>query len=190
MASSALDFLTDDHDLTTSVPGARFVHAGPSITSTTHAVHGALPVHESAAAPEAAPVSLSPRPWSPGSGTAAPVQPGHAVASSAPSTSSPVPTGAAAPVHPTQVAASDTTPTAPPSAIGPAAPDARAQVVASGTGRTAAIRPIAIPSVINAHSMHTRGKAGIAQPVDRLNLHVVPMSPLPRSIRDALSDPN
>jgi histone deacetylase 1/2 len=38
--------------------------------------------------------------------------------------------------------------------------------------------------------MRTRGKAGIAQPVDRLNLHAVPMSPLPRSIRDALSDPN
>jgi histone deacetylase 1/2 len=38
--------------------------------------------------------------------------------------------------------------------------------------------------------MRTCGKAGIAQPVDRLNLHVVPMSPLPRSIRDALSDPN
>jgi histone deacetylase 1/2 len=34
------------------------------------------------------------------------------------------------------------------------------------------------------------GKAGIAQPVDRLNLHVVPMSPLPCSVHDALSDPN
>jgi hypothetical protein len=40
----------------------------------------------------------------------------------------------------------------------------------------------------NAHSMCTRGKAGIAQPVDRI--HVVPMSPLPCSVRDALSDPN
>jgi len=38
--------------------------------------------------------------------------------------------------------------------------------------------------------MRTRGKAGIAQPVDRLNLHAVPMSPLPSSIRGALSDPN
>jgi hypothetical protein len=38
--------------------------------------------------------------------------------------------------------------------------------------------------------MRTCGKAGIAQPVDRLNLHAVPMSPLPRSVRDALSDPN
>jgi hypothetical protein len=38
--------------------------------------------------------------------------------------------------------------------------------------------------------MRTCGKAGIAQPADRLNLHVVPMSPLPRSVRDALADPH
>jgi hypothetical protein len=38
--------------------------------------------------------------------------------------------------------------------------------------------------------MHTCSKAGFTQPGDRLNLHVVPMSPLPRSVRDALSDPN
>jgi hypothetical protein len=38
--------------------------------------------------------------------------------------------------------------------------------------------------------MRTRDKDGFAQPVDRLNLHVVPMSPLPRSVCDALSDPN
>jgi hypothetical protein len=75
-------------------------------------------------------------------------------------------------------------------ATGTAAPVARAQAVASGTGCTAATQPVSIISVTNAHSMRTRGKAGFAQPVDRLNLHVVPMSPLPRSIRDALSDPN
>jgi hypothetical protein len=38
--------------------------------------------------------------------------------------------------------------------------------------------------------MHTRGKVDIARPVDRLNLQAVPMSPLPRSVRDALSDSN
>ena len=38
--------------------------------------------------------------------------------------------------------------------------------------------------------MRTQDKAGIAQPVDRLNLHAVPMSPLPRSVWDALSDPS
>jgi histone deacetylase 1/2 len=51
-------------------------------------------------------------------------------------------------------------------------------------------RPISIAPVDNAYPMRTRSKAGIAQPVDRLNLHAVPMSPLPRSIRDALSDPH
>jgi histone deacetylase 1/2 len=38
--------------------------------------------------------------------------------------------------------------------------------------------------------MRTRSKAGIAQPVDHLNLHAMPMSPLPRSIYDAMSHPN
>lgn len=84
MAPSALDFLTDDHDLTASVPGARFVRAGTSTTSATHVVHGAVPVHGSAAAPEAAPVPPSPGPWSPGSSAASPVHPAQAVASSAP----------------------------------------------------------------------------------------------------------
>jgi hypothetical protein len=68
-----------------------------------------------------------------------------------------------------------------------------AQVVASSTvatGHTADTRPISITPVANAHPMRTRGKAGIAQPVDRINLHAVPMSPLPRSVRAALSDPN
>jgi histone deacetylase 1/2 len=38
--------------------------------------------------------------------------------------------------------------------------------------------------------MRLRDKASITQPVDRLNLHAVPMSPLPSSVRGALSDPN
>jgi hypothetical protein len=38
--------------------------------------------------------------------------------------------------------------------------------------------------------MRTRGKSSITHLVDRLNLHAVPMSPLPRSVRDALADPN
>jgi len=60
----------------------------------------------------------------------------------------------------------------------------------TATGRTAATRLVSITPVDNAHPMRTRGKAGIAQPVDRLNLHAVPMSPLPGSVRGALSDPN
>jgi hypothetical protein len=169
MAPSALDFLVDDHDLTASVLGARFVRAGTAASLAAHPV------------PEATPALSSPGagPWSPGSSSAA-----HGTTSTPPSTSS----GAVAPVHPAQVAASGTTPTT--SAAGPAPPAARAQVVASGTGHTAATRLIIIPLVTNAHSMRTRGKAGIAQPVDCLNLHVVPMSPLPRSVCDASSDPN
>ena len=169
MAPSALDFLIDDHDLTASVPRARFVCAGTVTSSAAH------PVPEATPAPSSPGAGL----WSPGSSSAT-----HGTTSTLPSASS----GAAAPVHPAQVAASGTTPTT--SAAGPAAPAARAQVVASSTGRIAATRSIVVPPVTNAHSMHTRGKAGIAQPVDRLNLHAVPMSPLPRSVRDALSDPN
>jgi hypothetical protein len=77
-------------------------------------------------------------------------------------------TGAAAPVHPAQAVASST----------------------AATGRTADTRPVSITPVANAHPMRTRGKTGMAQPVDRLNLHAVSMSPLPRSVHDALSDPN
>ncbi|XP_066331272.1 cytochrome P450 76M5-like [Miscanthus floridulus] len=47
-----------------------------------------------------------------------------------------------------------------------------------------------IPQIDNAHPMRTRGKAGVPQHVDRLNLHAVLMSPLPHSIRDAYSGPN
>ncbi|XP_066347777.1 uncharacterized protein [Miscanthus floridulus] len=80
--------------------------------------------------------------------------------------STPVHPGAAAPVHRVQVVASSNAPMAPSSTAGTAAPGAHAQVAASGTGRTTATRPIAITPVTNAHS------------------------PLPRSVRDALSDPN
>jgi histone deacetylase 1/2 len=102
-------------------------------------------------------------------------------------------TSATAPVHPAQAAASSAT-TAPSTApSGAAAPVPSARVAASRTAtsvRTVNTRLVSIAPVANVHSMHTRGKAGIAQPVDRLNLHVVPMSPLPRSVRDALSNPN
>jgi hypothetical protein len=38
--------------------------------------------------------------------------------------------------------------------------------------------------------MRTRGKSGFVQPVDRLNLSVAALSPLPQSVRSALVDPN
>ena len=162
MAPSALDFLIDEHDLTTSVPGTRFVHAGTT-PSAPHAVHGTVPVHGTVAAPE-----LSQ--GSPGLGAAA-----QTATSSASST--PVHPGAAAPVHRVQVVASSTAPMAPSSTAGTAtsasstAPAGAAAPVSSvratassttATGRTAATRLVSITPVDNAHPMRTRGKAGIA----------------------------
>jgi histone deacetylase 1/2 len=74
--------------------------------------------------------------------------------------------------------------------------DITSQVAANGIGqttrRTTATAQEAIAPVTNAHSMHTRGKDGFRQPVDRLNLTttVASMSPVPTSARTALSDPS
>jgi histone deacetylase 1/2 len=84
-------------------------------------------------------------------------------------------------------------PTAPAGAAAPA--DSMSQAVASGadrtTGRTIVTAPQAIVPVTNVHSMHTRGKDGFRQPVDRLNLHTTAAttSPVPSSVCAALSDP-
>jgi hypothetical protein len=166
MDPSAMDFLIDEDDLTTPHPGARLVRAGTSSTVPAAPAPHVVPVHEPVVAP--APAPPSPGPWSPG----------------------PMSPDATATVHPAQATTRSTTSMEPIRAAGTAVPVARAQVVASGTGHTVATRPVSIIPVTNAHSMRTRGKAGFAQPVDRLNLHVVPMSPLPRSVHDALSDPN
>lgn len=161
MASSALDFLIDDDELTTPLPGAKFVHAGtPAATSPR-----AGPSSPAPQMPATGPLAQQAR----GSPVAGPQLPGPPAGSpTGPLAPSPSPAGATAPVRHVQVAASS----------------------AAATGRTLATRPVSVTPVDNAHSMRTRGKAGIAQPVDRLNLHAVPVSPLPRSVRDALSDPN
>jgi hypothetical protein len=170
MDSSAMDFLIDEDDLTTPHPGARLVCAGTSLTVPAalapHVVHGNVPVHEPVAAPAPAPPSLGP--WSPG----------------------PTSPDATTIVHPTHATTSSTTSMEPVRAAGTAALVARTQAVASGIGHTAATRSVSVIPVTNVHSMRTHGKANFAQPVDHLNLHVVPMSPLPHSVRDALSDPN
>jgi hypothetical protein len=64
------------------------------------------------------------------------------------------------------------------------------QVAASGTWRTVTTTPAVVSPVTNSHSMRTRGKSGFIQPVDRLNLSVAVLSPLPASVRSALVDPN
>jgi hypothetical protein len=69
----------------------------------------------------------------------------------------------------------------------PAAPvDTLSQVAASRVGRVVAQ---SVVPVINDHGMRTRGKSGFTQPVDRLNLHAGTLSPIPTSIRTALTDP-
>jgi hypothetical protein len=169
------------------------VRAGTSTTPVPQAVHTPVHMPEPLAVPELSPAPPSLRPRALGSsspGATAPVSSTQAATSSAPSTSTPVTTGATAPVHPAQAVASSANPMASVCTTGPASPAAHTQAVASKTGCTIATRPVSIPPVKNVHSMRTRGKANIAQPMDRLNLHAMPMSPLPCSIRDALSDPN
>jgi len=67
------------------------------------------------------------------------------------------------------------------------------QVVASGVGRstghTTSTTPETIVPVVNAQSMHTHGKSGFRQPVDRLNLNTASLSLVPTSVHTALSDP-
>jgi hypothetical protein len=47
-----------------------------------------------------------------------------------------------------------------------------------------------ITPVQNDHRMVTRGKHGFRQPKERLNLHVATLSPLSKTYRGALADPN
>ena len=110
----------------------------------------------------------------------------------APGTPGASPAGSAVPdmMSGTTAAPSDgATSTGPAGAAAPA--DIVSQVVASGARRTTATAPEAIIPVTNAHSMRTRGKDGFRQPVDRLNLHTMAAatSPVPSSVRAALSDP-
>jgi hypothetical protein len=135
--------------------------------------------------------SISPS-TSPGAGPAlhspiasAPPRTGHtlhgSVASAAP----------AQPAAPTsQVAASGPGPTelgAPPSVS--AVPGLH--VVPRGTGsRTTSTHPFAITPVNNAHAMRTRGKSGVWQPVDRLELPASILSLVPKSVCTTLLDAN
>jgi hypothetical protein len=167
LASSALDFFLDDSDLTAPLPGATFACAGTVDRAT---VAPTLP-HSPLSAPPAPPRS-------PPSAALRSPQPraGH---------------GAPSLVGPSTSAAPNSAPPVPPAGAAALVPPAQAVVsTATATGRTVFIKPVSIAPVVNEHSMRTRGKSGITQHVDRLNLHAVPLSPLPRSVRDALADPN
>ena len=92
------------------------------------------------------------------------------------------------PIEPATGAAGGPASTAP-GATAPA--DGPSQAADSGAGRPAGRTTAIVPlqPVVNAHGMRTRGKDGIRQPVDRLNLHAAPLSPVPSSVRTALTDP-
>jgi hypothetical protein len=78
-----------------------------------------------------------------------------------------------------------------PSASGFATPaDVQSQAAASRASRTTATRPQSIVPVVNDHNMQTRGKFGFVYLVDRLNLHTVTLSPLPKTFRSTLAHPN
>jgi len=191
MASSALDFLIDDDEMTSSILGAKLVHTG---TSTQHvSTHpGAQP--ETPTPGDAEPLGSSARPRAPGSPAAGSLAPSSLAAASGGAGPLGSPTvGSAGPLGSLAAGPRAPGPSPPLTEAGAAAPVRTAQVAASSvqsTGRTLATRPVHVTLVENAHSMRTRGKAGLAQPVDRLNLHAAPVSPLPRSVRDALTDPN
>jgi hypothetical protein len=44
--------------------------------------------------------------------------------------------------------------------------------------------------IVNEHTMRTCGKSGFIQPVDKLNLQAAALSPVPKSVRSALTDPH
>ena len=166
---NTLTFLSDDDAVTVPI-GPRVASAGPS-TAAGEASDAAAPADTLS---QAAASSAHGAHGASSSAAAPADSPSRAVASSAPDGS-----GAAAPGDPTSQAAAP---------LGTAAP--ASQVVASGTRRTVSTTPLAITPVANAHSMHTRGKSGFIQPVDRLNLSAAALSPLPGSVRSALVDSN
>jgi hypothetical protein len=51
-------------------------------------------------------------------------------------------------------------------------------------------RAVPIAPVANQHAMKTRGKAGFRQLVIPVLLQAAPLSPIPRTYRAALADPN
>jgi hypothetical protein len=63
-----------------------------------------------------------------------------------------------------------------------------APAASSRTGQPPVVVPVT--PVANTHRMTTRGKDGFRLPVTRMNLHAATLSPIPRTYRGALADPN
>jgi hypothetical protein len=81
-------------------------------------------------------------------------------------------------------------PSAAPAPAVPAAPAPAAPAAPAPTSVAAAPLPkgaVAVPPVANQHPMGTRSKSGFRMPTA---YHVVPLSPVPKTFRSALADPN
>nr|ABA98073.1 retrotransposon protein, putative, unclassified [Oryza sativa Japonica Group] len=57
-------------------------------------------------------------------------------------------------------------------------------------GITALPSQLGVSPVINDHGMTIRAKAGVRKELTRMNLHATPLSPIPKTYRAALADPN
>jgi hypothetical protein len=77
-----------------------------------------------------------------------------------------------------------------PVAAGPSTSSASAAATAGPDPASAIPGAMRITPVQNDHRMVTRGKHGFRQPKERLNLHVATLSPLSKTYRGALADPN
>jgi histone deacetylase 1/2 len=77
----------------------------------------------------------------------------------------------------------------------PHAPRAPAEVAPRASpspppAEPAPLAPVGPALAANDHTMYTRGKRGLHKPTDRLNLLATAISPIPKSYRSALKDPN
>jgi hypothetical protein len=72
----------------------------------------------------------------------------------------------------------------------PASPCVSAPTDSESTSAPVAASILRIPLVENDHRMATQGKQGFRQLRERLNLHAATLSPLPKTYRGALVDPN
>nr|ADB85383.1 putative retrotransposon protein [Phyllostachys edulis] len=140
-------------------------------------------------------------------GPAAPIGPLPRVVASGADPAPAVPALDAVPVHgPVPVRADSQSMASPPSSAAPrparvdtraASPDGSSvHATLRAAGSAAAPHPVlpkgAVPiaPVSNDHTMVTRGKASYQHPVKIFNLHAALISPLPKSYRGALADPN
>lgn len=147
------------------------------------AVHGAVHV-------DRAPLCAPPAPLSP---TATATSPSHAP--DPPSPATPCAHADPANAH-TDTAHAHAAPTPVPTSPAASSPSSSSSHSSSlpNAGHPLPPRAVPVPAPANAHTMHTRSKAGFGLPTRRLNLTASasspPISPIPTSYKTALLDPN